>query len=103
MQRGEFFLQEIAPVLDDRELQERLEARGFIDDRPFSQWPILDRYEFDWGSYDLAIEPGQTFQYTMEFVMQKEISTVAVGSFFYNSKFSGRQQETRRLGSTNSV
>ena len=71
-------------------LEERLEARAYIDDnRPFSQWPIIDRYEFDWGSYDLIIEPGQTFQYTMEFVMQKEISTVAIGSFFYNSNTSG--------------
>ena len=69
-------------------MEERLEARAYIDDnRPFSQWPIIDPFEFDYGGRDLIIEPGQTFQYTVEFVIERKIITIAINSFFYSSGF----------------
>lgn len=104
LREGKVFLQQIAPVLDDQELEERLEARSFIgDDRPFSQWPVLDTFEFDHGRYDLIIEPGQTFQHTLEFVIDKEITTIAINSFFYNSNFRSGKKKTRELGGKNGV
>ena len=101
LQKGEFFLQEVAPVLDDRELEERLDWRRYIeDDRPFSQWPVIDRFEFDYGSYDLIIEPGQTFQETVEFVISREITSVAVQSAYYNSSFSEGSKKPESWGIT---
>ena len=39
---GEFLLQEIAPVLDDQELEELLDARIPIGrNRAFGQWPVI--------------------------------------------------------------
>lgn len=99
LQKGEFFLQEVAPVLDDQEMEERLDWRRYIeDDRPFSQWPVIDRFEFDYGSYNLIIEPGQTFQETVEFVISREITTVVVHSFFYNAKYAVGSRKPRIWG-----
>lgn len=85
---GLFTLQEIAPVADDEELEDLLEARNLVaENLAFSQWPILDQFCCDWASAALIIEPGQTFQETIEFVISREITTVAIHSFFYNSRF----------------
>ena len=87
LNRGLFTLQEIAPVLDDEELEDRLEARNLIaENLPFSQWAILDQFSCDWNASPLVIEPGQTFQQTVEFVISREISTVALHAFFCNSR-----------------
>ena len=88
LNRGLFTLQEIAPVLDDEELEDRLEARNLVaENLAFSQWAILDQFSCDWGGSALVIEPGQTFQQTVEFVISREITTVAIHAFFYNSRF----------------
>ena len=88
LNRGLFTLQEIAPVLDDQELEDRLEARDLIaENLPFSQWAILDQFSCDWSDSALVIEPGQTFQQTVEFVISREITTVAIHTFFYNSRY----------------
>ena len=88
LNRGLFTLQEIAPVLDDAELEDRLEARNLIaENLPFSQWAILDQFSCEWSASTLVIEPGQTFRQTVEFVISREITTVAIHAFFYNSRF----------------
>lgn len=89
LSNGVFWLLQIAPVLDDQELEKRLSEWDFIgESEAFSQWPILDRFTFNWDEADLTIEPGQTFQQTIEFVISKEITTVAVQSLYYSSKHS---------------
>ena len=101
LSHGLFRLMEIAPVLDDQELEDRLDWKEFIEDnRPFSQWPIIDPFEFDYGSYDLIIEPGQTFQETVEFVISREITSVAVQSAYYNSSFSEGSKKPESWGIT---
>ena len=49
---------------------------------PFSQWAILDQFSCDWNASPLVIEPGQTFQQTVEFVISREITTVALPPSF---------------------
>ena len=88
LKSGLFTLQEVAPVSDDLELEDRLEARNLVAENiAFSQWPILDQFSCDWSDHNLTIEPGQTFQETVEFVISREITTVAIHAFFYNSRF----------------
>ena len=98
---GEFLLQEVAPVLDDQELEERLEARSSMGrNMAFGQWPIIGQAVSDWGYSYLTIEPGQTFQETIEFVISKEITTVVVQSFFYNSGHSEGSRKPESWGIT---
>lgn len=83
LREGLFRLQEIAPVLDDQELEERLAARNFIsDDAAFVQWPTIGEFSCNWGNYNLIVEPGQVYRETVEFVVPKEIGTVAIHSLF---------------------
>ena len=101
LSHGLFRLMEIAPVLDDRELEDRLASRGHIEDnRPFNQWPIIDPFEFEYGSYNLIIEPGQKFQETLEFVISRDITTVAIQSAFYNSSYSEGSKKPESWGIT---
>jgi hypothetical protein len=94
-----FRLMEIAPVLDDQELEDRLAWREYIEDnRPFGQWAVFDQFEVEYSGYYLAIEPGQTFQETVDFVISREITTVAIQSDFYNSSYSeGSKNQGNRV------
>lgn len=86
---GFFRLREIGPVLDDQELEERLGSREVTDENTaFSQWAILQQITCEWENYDLIVEPGQTLHQTVEFVIAREIGTVAIHSFFHDSRFS---------------
>lgn len=87
LREGSFHIQEIAPVLDDQELEERLAAREFIAaDGSFVQWPIIGEFSCAWGNYNLVVEPGQIVRETVEFVISKETKTVVVRSVFHNLK-----------------
>lgn len=86
LREGLFRLQEIGPVLDDQELEERLAAREFIaNDAAFIQWPVIGKFPCDWGNYNLVVEPGQVYQENVEFVVSKEIGTVAIQSLFHRA------------------
>ena len=86
LREGLFRLQEIGPVLDDQELEERLAAREFIaNDAAFIQWPVIGEFSCNWGNYNLVVEPGQVYQETVEFVVSKEIGTVAIHSLFHGA------------------
>lgn len=85
LREGIFRLQEIAPVLDDQELEERLAAREVSSDDPsFVQWPTIGELSCNWGNYNLVVEPGQVVRETVEFIISKEIKTVVVRSIFHN-------------------
>ena len=84
LREGVFHLQQIAPVLDDQELEERLAVREFSgENRAFVQWPSIGELSCDWGNYNLIVEPGQVYRETVEFIVPKEIATVAIHSIFY--------------------
>lgn len=85
LREGIFRLQEIVPVLDDQELEERLAAREVISNDPsFVQWPAIGEFSCNWGNYNLVVEPGQVVRETVEFIISKEIKTVVVRSIFHN-------------------
>ena len=99
---GEFRLLEIAPVLDDHELEERLAERDSIgSNEPFGHWPVIDHFRFEWGDYDLLVEPGQTFSETIEFVIHQEITTIAIQSYFFNSDYLAGSRKPEGWGAVN--
>lgn len=90
LREGEFYIQEIGPVLDDQELEEQLTAREFIAaDGSFVQWPTIGKFSCYWGNYNLVVEPGQIYRETVEFVVSKEIGTVAIHSRFHRETATG--------------
>ena len=85
LREGSFYIQEIGPVLDDQELEERLAAREFSTaDGSFVQWPTIGEFSCNWGNYNLVVEPGQVVRETVEFVISKETKTIVVQSVFHN-------------------
>ena len=90
LREGAFYIQEIGPALGDRELEERLAAREFsAADGSFVQWPTIGEFSCNWGNYNLVVEPGQIYRETVEFVVSKEIGTVAIHSHFHRATTSG--------------
>lgn len=101
LQEGVIRLLDIAPVLDDQDLEERLDARDNLHrNEAFEQWPVIEQTICDWGNSYLAIEPEQTFQETVEFVISRETTTVAVQSFFYNYGYSEGSRRPEGWGIT---
>ena len=94
-----FRLQEVAPV-EDSEIV-RLYAEVFKEEgeeseesEKYIQWPLLDRIQFKREKGEMVIEPGETHRETLEFIVSKELKTVMVYTYFYNSSHSQRPGST---------
>ena len=85
IQRGYFRLQAISPASDEE--VERLYADVFVDhkNRDF-QWLTIDEAPREWRRNDLIVEPGESHQEICEFLVTREMRTVLVDTYMYNSR-----------------
>ena len=85
IRRGYFRLQAISPLSDEE--VEALYADVYVnrDNRDF-QWQTIDEAPREWSRYDLIVEPGESHQETCEFVVTREMRTVLVDTYMYNSR-----------------
>lgn len=101
---GAFTLQQVAPV-SDKDV-ENLYAQVFVDEeQTYLQWATLDDARRTWGEDEFVVEPGESETETYEFIVSKHVESVAVTTYFYNSRVLGKipddidpQEAQRRRG-----
>ena len=83
--RESFFrLHQIQPLDDDH--VEALYAAAFNSDSHTDiDWPVLDEAFHRLGPNELVIEPGEYHHEPCEFIVSKDVETVLIYSYFYNS------------------
>ena len=89
---GSFTLQQVAPSSDE-EIEE-LYADVFAEGQEtYLQWRTLEDVRRIWGEDALAVEPGESETETYEFILARHIESVAITTFFYNSRVLGKVPE----------
>ena len=71
------------------------------------QWPYLDGLRHRWDKDGLLVEPGETETEIFDFIVQRDVESVVVTTYFYNSRVVGKipddvaldavQRRTRRI------
>ena len=79
---GLFRLQHIAPVSDE-EVEFILSETSPLKD---IQWPTLIEERRAWSDNEFLIEPGESHQETVEFVIGRDVESVLIYTYFYNSR-----------------
>ena len=94
-----FRIQQIAPTADGK--VERLVAEVFEDgERRHMQWPTLEEVEGVWRPNEVIVEPSESHQEVVEFIVPAEARSVLVYTYFYNSKFSRGSRASRGWDAT---
>lgn len=83
LQGGYYVLQSIEPVSDSSDF-----ADGAM---LYPSWPVLDEATFDLGDQAMTIEPGQSLQEVLQFLVPIEVGAVLIHYFFYDSSQSAVQ------------
>ena len=79
-------VQQIAPV--SREEVESLVAQVFQQKaEKYMQWPTLDQVLRAWEAHEVVVEPGESHQETVEFVIPDYVGSVLIYTYFYNPTF----------------
>ena len=93
---GAFTLQQIAPVLDEE--IENLYAQVFVDEKQtYLQWATLDNARRSWDEDGLVVEPGESETETYEFIVSRDVESVAITTHFYNSRVLGKIPDDTEL------
>lgn len=80
-----FRIQQVSPVTDEE--IERLYDQAFTGEQLEDlQWPTLDEAYHTWPENELIVEPGESHQETWEFIVSKDVETVIIYTYFYNSR-----------------
>ena len=53
----------------------------------YPNWPILDEATFSLDDHEITIEPGQTIQEVLQFMVSDRVDTVLIYYFFHDSRF----------------
>lgn len=92
IRQGFFRLQQVAPI-DDNDVEALYaQAFGAVSERSSIQWPVLDEWQTPSPENLLLIEPGQSHQEHVEFIVNHNVTCVLIYSCFYNSAFSESSQ-----------
>ncbi len=89
-------IQLIRPVSDDdiEALYDRVFAEQMSDNL---EWPYLDVLRHRWDSDGLLAEPGETETEIFDFIVQRDIESVAVTTYFFNSRVVGNLPDDTEL------
>lgn len=87
-------IQQVKPVSDDD--VEYLYQQVFVDqDFGNLQWAPLDTLRLHWPKDGLLVEPGETEIF--DFVVQRDVRSVAITTYFYNSRVVGKIPDDVKL------
>lgn len=84
---GRFLLRHIITAPEAASSGTTSKARSPVDNVLYPQLPILDEASFDLGDQEISIEPGQTIQEVLQFIVSDEVKTVLIHYFFHDSRF----------------
>ena len=96
---GFFVLQQVSPT--SKEDVESLYADVFLR-REYDdiQWPVLHNIRREWHESELIVEPGEIHPETIEFLVSKEVETVIIYTYFYNSSHTQGDRAAEGWGAT---
>ena len=82
-------IRQIRPVSDED--VEYLYGQVFVEqDFAYLQWPDLDVLRHRWDRNGLLVEPGEAETEIFDFVVNRDVESVAIATYFYNSRVVGR-------------
>ena len=82
-----FVLQRISPASDE-EVELLYDSALEGEDHVGFQWTILEQADRDWQQAELLVEPGESHQETIEFIIKGDVDSVLMYTYFYNSNHS---------------
>lgn len=82
-----FRIHQIQP-LNDEDVEHRYVEAFREDGSAHIEWPILDDVVRSLESNEVVIEPGARHHETCEFILSRDVETVLVYSYFYNTEYS---------------
>ena len=86
---GFALLRQVRPVSDED--IERLYRQVFVaQEQGRFQWFNLDQLRHHWDQDGLLVEPGETETDIFDFVVRRDVESVAVTTYFYNSRVVGQ-------------
>lgn len=80
---------QVSPATDD-DVEYLYEEVFDIQQFANVQWPYLDGVRHRWDKDGLLVEPGETETEIFDFIVQKEVQSVIVNTYFYNSRVVGK-------------
>lgn len=87
VRRAYYVLQRISPVSDE-EIESLYDGAFEVEDSPGLQWATLEVADRDWQQAELLVEPGESHPETIEFIINSDIDSVLIYTYFYNSEHS---------------
>ena len=86
---GFALLRQVRPVSDED--IERLYRQVFVaQEQGRFQWFNLDQLRHHWDQDGLLVEPGETETEIFDFVVRRDVESVAVTTYFYNARVVGQ-------------
>lgn len=77
----------VVKLRDGRFLLQHITAPAPAGNVLYPQWPVLDEGSLDLGDHEISIEPGQTIQEVLQFIVPGSITTVLIDYFFHDPRF----------------
>ena len=93
-----FFLWQLIKPVSDEEVESHYDRVFVHRDSDDIEWQIGDSIERSWGKNELIIEPGEMHQEVGEFILPNEVETIAIYTYFYNSKFRQNSESAQGWG-----
>lgn len=85
-------IQQVTPATDEeieRLYAEAFETPGISRPPGYLQWPTLGNYLIWWEKDRLTVEPGELRAETFEFMVKRDVESVIITTYFYNSRVIG--------------
>ena len=89
-----FRVHQIQP-LSDEDVEDRYVEAFREDGNAYIEWPILDDITRRLGPNEIVVEPGADHHETCEFIVSRDVETVLVYSYFFNSVYSEHGQSAQ--------
>ena len=77
----------VVKLRDGRFLLQHITAPAPVGNVLYPQWPVLDEGSLDLGDHEISIEPSQTIQEVLQFIVPGSITTVLIDYFFHDPRF----------------
>ena len=102
IQERVFRLQHIAPVFDSEvqklyaEVRHSAEGEGIKEFR----WPTLEEDHREWMEHEVIVEPGESDQETVDFIIGDGVRSILVHTYYYNPHFQAGTNRVQGWGAT---
>lgn len=85
---------QVQPIRDEEVERLYVEAHNY-ENHGYIEWPFLDQVNRKFDANDLVIEPGEQHYEVFGFIVSKDVESVMIYSYFYNTAFSERSRSAQ--------